>query len=413
MLHSLFSTLSLAGKSLLNRRATALLTVMSIAVSVALLSAVERVRTDAQTSFSNTISGTDLIIGARSGELNLLLYSVFRIGSPTNSISWESFREISERREVAWTIPLSLGDAHRGFRVVGTNTDYFEHYRYGDKRLLEFASGRGFVTATDAVIGAEVAATLGYVVGDSIVVSHGLGNVSFVTHDDNPFSVSGILAPTGTPVDRSVHVSLEGIDVMHGIDVPDGDVSNSDYAPQDITAALVGLNSRVAIFTLQRFINEYETEPLMAVIPGVALQQLWGLIGVAETALFGVSAMVVLAGVLGLLTTLLVSLNERRREMAVLRSVGARPAHVFILLLTEAAILGLAGGLSGLAMVQAAVIAARSWAQTEVGIQLGIGFRPFDLYILAGIVVLSIVTSCIPAWRAYRNSLADGLTVRV
>ena len=413
MLHSLFSTLSLAGKSLLNRRATALLTVMSIAVSVALLSAVERVRTDAQTSFSNTISGTDLIIGARSGELNLLLYSVFRIGSPTNSISWEGFQEISERREVAWTIPLSLGDAHRGFRVVGTNTDYFEHYRYADKRLLEFASGRGFVAATDAVIGAEVAAELGYAVGDSIVVSHGLGNVSFVTHDDNPFSVSGILAPTGTPVDRSVHVSLEGIDVMHGIDVPEGDVSDSDYAPQDITAALVGLNSRVAIFTLQRFINEYETEPLMAVIPGVALQQLWGLIGVAETALFGVSAMVVLAGVLGLLTTLLVSLNERRREMAVLRSVGARPAHVFLLLLTEAAILGLAGGLSGLALVQMAVIAARSWAQTEVGIQLGIGFRPFDLYILAGIVVLSVVTSCIPAWRAYRNSLADGLTVRV
>lgn len=413
MLHSLFSTLSLAGKSLLNRRATALLTVMSIAVSVALLSAVERVRTDAQTSFSNTISGTDLIIGARSGELNLLLYSVFRIGSPTNSISSEGFEEISERPEVAWTIPLSLGDAHRGFRVVGTNTDYFEYYRYADKRPLEFASGRGFVAATDAVIGAEVAATLGYVVGDSIVVSHGLGNVSFVTHDDNPFSVSGILAPTGTPVDRSVHVSLEGIDVMHGIDVPDGDVNDNNYAPQDITAALVGLNSRVAIFTLQRFINEYETEPLMAVIPGVALQQLWGLIGVAETALFGVSAMVVLAGVLGLLTTLLVSLNERRREMAVLRSVGARPAHVFILLLTEAAILGLAGGLTGLALVQMAVIAARSWAQTEVGIQLGVGFRPFDLYILAGIVVLSVVTSCIPAWRAYRNSLADGLTVRV
>ena len=413
MLHSLASTLALAGKSLLNRRATALLTVMSIAVSVALLSSVERVRTDAQTSFSNTISGTDLIIGARSGELNLLLYSVFRIGSPTNSISWAGFEEIASRREVDWTIPLSLGDAHRGFRVVGTNTDYFRYYRYAGERTLEFASGRGFVAATDAVIGAEVAATLGYVVGDSIVISHGLGDVSFVTHDDNPFTVSGILAPTGTPVDRSVHVSLEGIDVMHGIDVPDGDVSNSSYAPKDITAALVGLKSRVAIFTLQRFINEYEEEALMAVIPGVALQQLWGLIGVAETALFGVSAMVVLAGVLGLLTTLLVSLNERRREMAVLRSVGARPAHVFILLLTEAAMLGLAGGLSGLALVQMAVIAARPWAQTEYGIQLVIGFRPFDLYILVGIVVLAIVTSLIPAWRAYRNSLADGLTVRL
>ncbi len=413
MLHSLASTLSLAAKSLLNRRATALLTVMSIAVSVALLSAVERVRTDAQTSFSNTISGTDLIIGARSGELNLLLYSVFRIGSPTNSITWEGYKEIADRKDVAWTIPLSLGDAHRGYRVVGTNSDYFVHYKYAGQRQLEFAAGRGFVAASDAVIGAEVADALGYVVGDSIIVSHGLGMTSFVMHDDNPFTVSGVLAPTGTPVDRSVHVSLEGIDLMHGIDVPDGDVSESSYAPKDITAALVGLNSRVAIFTLQRFINEYEDEALMAVIPGVALQQLWGLIGVAETALFGVSAMVVLAGVLGLLTTLLVSLNERRREMAVLRSVGARPAHVFILLLTEAGILGLAGGLTGLALVQVAVLTARQWAQNEVGIQLGVGFRPFDLYILVGIVVLAVVTSCIPAWRAYRNSLADGLTVRL
>ena len=413
MLHSVASTLSLACKSLLNRRATALLTVMSIAVSVALLSAVERVRTDAQTSFSNTISGTDLIIGARSGELNLLLYSVFRIGSPTNSISWASYKEIAARREVAWTIPLSLGDAHRGYRVVGTNADYFLHYKYAGQRRLEFADGERFTAATDAVIGAEVAASLGYNVGDSIVVSHGLGDVSFVSHDDNPFTVSGILARTGTPVDRSVHVSLEGIDLMHGIDVPDSSVTGVAYEPQDITAALVGLKSRVAIFSLQRFINESEKEALMAVIPGVALQQLWGLIGVAETALFGVSAMVVLAGVLGLLTTLLVSLNERRREMAVLRAVGARPAHVFVLLLTEAAILGVAGGLSGLALVQLAVLVARPWAQTEVGIQLSVGFRPFDLYILGGIVVLAVVTSCIPAWRAYRNSLADGLTVRL
>ena len=413
MLHSLGSTLSLASKSLVNRRATALLTVMSIAVSVALLSAVERVRTDAQTSFSNTISGTDLIIGARSGELNLLLYSVFRIGSPTNSISWASYKEIANRREVAWTIPLSLGDAHRGYRVVGTNADYFAHYKYAGQRLLEFADGEGFTAATDAVIGAEVAAGLGYTVGESIVVSHGLGDVSFVSHDDNPFTVSGILARTGTPVDRSVHVSLEGIDLMHGIDVPDLGITGAEYEPQDITSALVGLKSRVAIFTLQRFINESEKEALMAVIPGVALQQLWGLIGVAETALFGVSAMVVLAGVLGLLTTLLVSLNERRREMAVLRAVGARPAHVFVLLLTEAGILGVAGGLSGLALVQLAVLVARPWAQTEVGIQLSVGFRPFDLYILGGIVVLAVVTSCIPAWRAYRNSLADGLTVRL
>ena len=410
MLHSLASTLSLAISSLRNRQATAILTILSIAVSVALLSSVERVRTDAQSSFSNTISGTDLIVGARSGELNLLLYSVFRIGSPTNSISWSAYREIADRSEVAWMIPISLGDAHRGYRVVGTDENYFEHYKYADQRSLEIAVGDPFTAPTEAVIGAEVAADLGYGVGKQIVVSHGLGETSFVTHDDNPFTVTGILAPTGTPVDRAVHISLQGMDLIHG---SADQAVVADYAPSEITAALVGLNSRTAIFRLQRYINEFEEEPLLAVIPGVALQQLWGLIGVAETALFGVSAMVVLAGALGLLTTLLVSLNERRREMAVLRSVGARPVHIFVLLVAEAAMLGLAGAIVGLTVVQTAVLASRNWVLTEFGIQLSVGLRPFDIYLLAGIVVLAVLVSCIPAWRAYRNSLADGLTVRI
>ena len=405
---------SLVVSSLLNRRTTAALTVASIAVSVALLSAVDRVRTDAQTSFANTISGTDLIIGGRSGELNLLLYSVFRIGNPTNNIRWESFEEIAARREVAWAIPLSLGDAHRGYRVMGTDASYFDHYRFADQRSLELAAGERFTTAMDAVIGAEVAEKLGYSVGQEIVVSHGVAETSFITHDDDPFTVSGILARTGTPVDRTVHISLRGMDLIHDKGRDGTPLTEfADYAPEEVTAILVGLESRVAIFRLQRFINEYEDEPLAAIIPGVALQQLWGLIGVAEYALFGVSAMVVLAGALGLLTTLLVSLNERRREMSVLRSVGTSPGHVFALLVSEAALLALAGATVGLLLVQVSILIAEPWVLETVGIQLSAGLRVFDLYVLGGIVVLSVIISTIPAWRAYRNSLADGLTVRL
>ena len=411
MLHKLGNTLSLVIKSLINRRSTAFLTVASIAVSAGLLSIVDRVRTDTQTSFASTISGTDLIIGARSGDLNLLLYSVFRIGNPTNNITWRSYEKIGSRDEVDWVIPFSLGDAHRGFRVLGTDLGYFEHYRYANRRSLEFLAGSAFSTPTDAVIGAEVAEQLGYDVGRKIVVSHGLTDTSFLTHDENPFSVTGILARTGTPVDRTVHISLSGMDLIHASG--GGALPVMGYEPEAITAFLVGLKSKTSIFSLQRYVNELEDEPLTAVIPGVALQQLWGLISVAEYALLGVSAMVVLAGILGLLATLLVSLNERRREMSVLRSVGARPGHIFTLLLSEAALLALFGALSGLLLVQLGVLAIRPYALSEFGLQLSVGLRTFDLYVLAGIVSIAILVSIIPARRAYRNSLADGLTVRL
>ena len=413
MLHSLGNTISLVFKSLINRRATAALTVASIAVSASLLSVVDRVRTDAQSSFANTISGTDLIIGARSGDLNLLLYSVFRIGNPTNNITWNSYRKIGARPEVDWTIPISLGDAHRGYRVMGTDAGYFDHYRYADRRALEFAKGVPFESPTEAVIGAEVAARLGYGVGRQIVVSHGLADTSFLTHDEDPFTVTGVLAPTGTPVDRTVHISLSGMDLIHSGGADRSAMQLAGYEPGEITAFLVGLKSKTSIFALQRHVNELEDEPMTAVIPGVALQQLWGLIRVAEYALFGVSAMVVLASVLGLLSTLLVSLNERRREMSVLRSVGARPGHIFALLLSEAAMLAFLGALSGLLLLQLGILGIRRYALSEFGIQLSVGLRAFDLFVLAGILVIAVLVSIIPAWRAYRNSLADGLTVRL
>ena len=414
MLHNFGNAVSLVFKSLLNRRATAILTVASIAVSAGLLSIVDRVRTDTQTSFANTISGTDLIVGARSGDLNLLLYSVFRIGNPTNNVTWNSYETIGDRPEVDWTIPFSLGDAHRGYRVLGTDLGYFSHYLYADRRSLSFDKGGPFTSATEAVIGAEVAERLGYDVGRQIVVSHGLADTSFLTHDEDPFTISGILARTGTPVDRTVHISLGGMDLIHTAGGADRVVPPvAGYEPEEITAFLVGLKSKTAIFALQRYVNEFEDEPMTAVIPGVALQQLWGLVRVAEYALLGVSAMVVLASVLGLLATLLVSLNERRREMSVLRSVGARPGHIFALLLSEAAMLAFLGALSGLLLVQLGILAIRQFALSEFGIQLSVQLRAFDLYVLTGILVIAVLVSVIPAWRAYRNSLADGLTVRL
>jgi putative ABC transport system permease protein len=417
--------LRLALKSLWNRRATALLTIAAIAVSVALLLGVQKLRTAARDGFANTVSGVDLIVGARSGQLNLLLYSVFRVGDATANVSWASYQKIAHHPDVEWTIPISLGDSHRGFRVMGTNADYFRHYRFAGTRNLEFAAGKPFADLYEAVLGADVARQLGYRIGDPIVVAHGLGNVSFAEHKDKPFRVAGILARTGTPVDRTVHVTLEAITAIHvdwqsgmqampGMRIGAEAARQRDLTPDSITAFMVGMRSRVMTFTMQRAINEYRQEPLMAIIPGVALTQLWNLVSIADTALMIVAAFVVLAGLLGMLTAILTSLNERRREMAILRSVGARPRHIFTLLVSEAGLLATSGVVTGVALTYGLLAVARPLLEQRFGIFVEIaGLTRYDLAILGSIIVLALLMGLAPAWRAYRNSLSDGLTIRV
>ena len=147
--------LNLVGKSLWNRKGTALLTIFSIAVSVTLLLGVEQIRKGIHSSFSSAVSGTDLIVGARGGSLQLLLYSVFRMGNAPNNLTWESYQDFRHHSRVRWTIPFSLGDSHHGYRVLGTNLDYFKLFRYGNRQRLSFAEGKPFSGVYDAVLGAE------------------------------------------------------------------------------------------------------------------------------------------------------------------------------------------------------------------------------------------------------------------
>jgi len=415
--------LRLALQSLANRWLTALLTILSIALSVMLLLGVEKVRTGARQSFADTISGTDLIVGARSGSLNLLLYSVFRIGNATNNITWKTYQDIAARPDIAWIVPISLGDSHRGFRVMGTTPGYFTLYHYRHGQPLELASGSPFSDLFDAVIGADVAAELGYRTGDKIIVAHGLGSVSFVEHDDKPFRVSGVLAKTGTPVDRTVHVSLAAIEAIHvdwqsGARIPGQSISAEEVRkmnlePKAITAAFIGLKSKLAAFRLQRAINEYPEEPLSAILPGAALQELWGLVGTAETALSAVSGMVVVTALLGMVTMILTTLNERRREMAILRSVGARPLTILSLLVTEAGLLTFCGVALGTVLLYVALIVLQPFIDRTYGLHIAIDPPTWDqLTVLAAIVAAGFVAGLLPALRAYRLSLADGMTVR-
>lgn len=410
----------LAWKSLFNRGTSAILTILAVTLSVTLFLSVERIQNGVRESFNSTISGTDLIIGARGGSINLLLYSVFRLGDPTANITWESYELVSTAPGVAWSVPISLGDSHRGYRVVGTTPEYFQHYRYGRNDALTLRQGREFDGIYQAVLGAEAARELGYELGDEILLSHGIGAVSFAEHTGHRFEIVGIIAPTGTPVDRSVHVSLESIEVIHiGWDSGIGpssardDVSEEDLQPESITAALIGVDSPIQVLRLQRQINTYRGEALTALIPGVALSQLWEVVGAGERAFRAISLLVVIVGLISILTALTSSLNERRREMAVLRSTGARPGDIASLLVFEAAGLAAIGAAIGIALTQLALTAIAAHVRTRYGLDLGGQIGLLELYVFLAVTGAGALAGGLPAWQAQRNALSDGLTPRL
>ena len=446
--------LDLALKSLRNRAFSTSLTVGSIALSVALMIGVENVRMGMRESFSNTISQTDLIVGTKGGTIQLLLYSVFGLGSPTENVSWEAYRQWAEHPAVAWTIPYSLGDSHRGFRVIGMNQDFHRHYRYRGGQEIALAEGRANADLFDVTLGADVAAELNYALGDEIAVTHGLGEVGFLNHDHMPFTVVGVLAKTFTPVDRAIYVTLEGMEAVHweggappasddghvhdetdaataddehvhdeadAAPADDGhahdeavDISIEDVEVTQVTSFFVGMTSRRDVLQLQRQINDFENEPMMAVIPGVALNEMWQGLGYAETGLRLVTIFVVLVGLLGMLVSLYTSLNERRREMAILRAVGAGPNRIVSLLVLESVCLSAAGAIGGLALVYVLLSAGQSFVEAQVGLYIPI--RPpgsIEFLYLAAVVTAGFLMGFVPALKAYRTALHDGLAVRV
>lgn len=420
--------LPLAWASAWNRRATLGLTLLAIILASCLLLAVERLRHDAQASFAQSVSGTDLIVGARGSPLQLVLYAVFRLGDASNNIAWESYRKNAADPAVAWTIPLSLGDAHRGYPVLGTSSDYFKYFRHGLQTPLHIAAGRPFTDGRDdlfsAVLGAEVAQQLGYRPGQRIVLSHGSGPLPGLEHADKPFTVVGILAPTGTPVDRTVHVGLAAIEAIHldwqggmplpGITISPAQVDKFDLTPREITAFLVGLHQRTAVFGVQRRIAGFKDEPLQAALPGVVLDQLWQSLAFTERLLRGLSWLILGLGLAGLLAVMLAGLGERRRELAILRALGAGLPQIAALLLLESLFLGLLGAGGGLLLLTAASLAAGPWLAANAGIVLhSLSPGQEELGLLAAIVATCLLAGLLPAWRASRLVLADGLSPRL
>ena len=414
--------LKLTFNSLYARLLTVAMTVFAISLSLMLYMSVEKLRTSAYTSFTDTISQTDLIVGARTSSVQLLLYSVFRIGNATNNITWESYEDVIDKKEVAWSVPISLGDSHKGFRVMGTNSEFFKRYKFRGGQSIELEQGNNLDDLYDVIIGAGVAEKLNYSVGTPLIVSHGLQ--SFSDHDDQPFKVSGILAKTGTPVDNTVIVSLEAIEAIHvdwstgakipGQITPVEEIRQMDLSPKNITAALIGVNSKLQIFQLQRWINEYPEESLSSILPGVALQELWRIVGVVENLLLGISVTVIFTTLIGMTAIIFSSLNERRREMAIWRAMGASPKVVIGLLMLEAFIISVMSIIVSTVMLFLTLYVLQPWIDNTYGILVNIEMLAVkDIYIFMLFIIAASLVSLIPAIRAYWFSINDGMTIKI
>lgn len=422
MMKRLNYLLSLSWKSSWNRRGTLLLIVFSIALSTTLLLGIEKTRVQVRENFVQAVSGTDLVIGARGSNVQLILYAIFHLGGATNNMGWQSAEQIAKRPEVDWVIPISLGDTHQSYPVVATNENMFTHYRYQRDKTLTFAKGQKFDGLFDVVIGSEVAKNLNYELGQKVVLSHGNSTSEIAQHGDKPFEVVGILAPTGTPVDRSLYIGLEAMEAIHlnwqsgapipELNIPADQITKFDLKPKSITAMLVGLKKRSHVFALQKSINEYRSEPLMAVMPGVVMDQIWAMMNSAEKVLLIVSALVTVVGLAGLTATILAGLGERRRELAILRSAGAKPTDILVLLACEGLMLLVIGVVLGIILLVLMIVIFSPILINHYGIFITLSWPTSGEWFLLGAIMLAgLVTSMIPAWRAYRMSLADGLSV--
>lgn len=407
-------------KSLRNRKFISLLCVLSIALSVSLYLIVGRLKDGIETGFTNSISNADLIVGARSGPLQLLLYTIFHIGSPTNNITYKTYKKLKENPMVDWTIPISLGDSYRGYRVVATDNNFFKYYQfYGDKKL-ELGQGQWSFGVFDVVLGSKVASDLQHKLGDALALSHGVEEAAILKHDNTPFRVTGILKPTGTPVDKSLYITLYGMEAIHvgmkkgyslNEEVDEEELRKENLNVDQITAFILRTKNRFALLRLQRYIATYEKEALSAIIPAMALTELWKLLDQIEKAFLAISFFVIIIGLCTILIALYMSLNERKREMAILRSVGASPFDITILLILEASLLSLLGAIVGLILQYGVIGIISPYLESQYSIAIGLGApNSQELVTMGFFVLMGSLFGLIPAIKAYKVSLNNGLS---
>ncbi|MCX7230191.1 MAG: ABC transporter permease [Burkholderiales bacterium] len=395
------STVRLLWAYLSARPLTTLLTVLLVALGVATTTIVTLVTNQAEERLVRDAAGIDLVVGAKGSPLQLVLAGVYHLDVPPGNVPVAALAELRANRLVAQAIPLSLGDSFRGFRIVGTEPAFLE--LHGAK----LARGEAFAAPMQAVIGARVAAETGLAPGARFVGSHGLAPGG-PEHGEDPFTVVGVLAPTGGVLDRLVLTPLESVWLAHEGEPADEDERRILEEARDITLALVRYASPLAAATLPRAINA--SDRLQAASPAFESARLFRLAGVGIDGLRAFGVLLLATAALSVFVALFQALSDRRRELALMRLLGASPARLFALLLGEGLALTAIGIVLGMAVGHGALEAAgRVLARHGEWTLTGADFDTIELAYAAGALLLGGLAAAVPAWLAARTPLAGAL----
>ena len=405
--------------SMRSRLVPIVLVIVALSASMALLLAVDRIQQATKNGFNQSLSGVDLVLGPGGSGLELVLYTVFHLGKPTNNITTETVSDITDDPMVEWAVPIALGDNHRGYRVISTTDEYFDRIKFGGDQPLVFAQGAPFSDLNETVIGSEVAEALGYALDTSIFVTHGSQMIGKL-HDDFSFKITGILESTGTPIDRAVFVSLEGYELVHlgwqngskTVSLQNLDINaipKERLYPKTVTAVYLGLTSKLSLFKFIRAVRDYPEEAISAVIPGVALAELWSIVGIVDSVFQLLNWLIIGISIVGMVTMIITGLDSRTRELTILRALGLSPPKLAGLVLLETIIISLTAVLSAIVLVWFLTVAAADLLNQWAGVRIELTWLAIDeLSTIMIIVLAGVCASLIPAGMVYRRSLHKG-----
>jgi putative ABC transport system permease protein len=400
-------TLSLA--NLRFRRLSSFFNVLVLALGIALIITLLHISSQLQQRFTHDLEGIDLVVGAKGSPLQMILSSVFHLDIPNGNIPLHEAEKLSKHPLIKSTIPVALGDNYEGYRIVGTTPDYIAHY------TGKFATGKVFVKPMEVVIGSEVSTHKKLSLGAEIVGAHGLVG-SDDLHTDTAYRVVGILAPTGSVLDRLVLTPVESVWKTHEEheeheDHHEGHKHHDEaehHEDREITSLLVTYKTPMAAVTLPRMVNK--TSSMQAASPAFEVARMMQLLGVGSSAITAFGGVLIGIAAIGFFITLFNAVNERRYDIALMRSLGATRTKVLSVMLAEGLLLGIASLLLGVLLGHLFAVAMQQWIEQTKHLSLGaIGFHPSEIYVAMAALFVSILAAIIPAIMAYRVNVVQVL----
>lgn len=404
-------------RSLRQHALSTLVTAFSVALATGLVLSVYAIQAQARAAFTSGPTGYDAVLGARGSQLQLVLNTVFHLETSPGNIPWSMYEAVKKDDRVALAVPYAVGDNYKGFRIVGTTTDAFPAEDVGPDGRFVAGAGRVFdPTCREAVLGSFAAESTGLTVGSKFNAYHGIVYDERQKHED-AYVVVGVRAPTNTPSDRVVWIPIEGVFRMKGhalrgtgeTYVPNESEEIPDAA-KEVSAVMLKLKSPAMGMQLQQTINTQGKAGTLAWPIGAVMAELFDKMGWIYKVLTLVANLVCVVAAASILASIYNTINERRREFAILRALGARRATVFAAIVMESATISAIGALAGLAVYVAVMWGAAWRVRAETGVVVEI-FRFHWVLVVAplGMTALGALCGLVPAFKAYRTDVATNL----